>query len=185
MNIYESRKKTTTILGISNQTLYKLAKNNKIETVKINNIQKYNLQKYIQNNIKTMNERKTICYCRVLSNKQKKDLERQINMMKQKYPSYEIISDIGSGLNYNRKGFNQIIDYIINNKLEILVVAYKDRLVRFGFEMIENLIKKYSNGKIEILNKTKNKTPTEEITEDILSIMNIYVAKINGIRKYK
>ncbi|NBP16244.1 IS607 family transposase, partial [bacterium] len=64
-------------------------------------------------------------------------------------------------------------------------VAYKDRLSRFGFEMIEWLIEKYSNGKIIVINKTEEKTPTEEITKDIISIMNVYVAKINGLRKYK
>ena len=73
----------------------------------------------------------------------------------------------------------------INGEIEELVIAYKDRLTRFGYEMIEWLISKYSNGKIIIINKTEEETPVEELTNDIVSIMNVYVAKVNGLRKYK
>lgn len=72
--------------------------------------------------------------------------------MKKLYPTNEIISDIGSGLNMNRKGLNKIIEMAINGEIEELIIAYKDRLARFGYEMIENLINKYSKGKITILN---------------------------------
>ena len=105
--------------------------------------------------------------------------------MKIKYPNYIIIKDIGSGLNYNRNGLLEIIDKAIKGEINELVIAHKDRLTRFGFELIENIIKKYSNGKIVIVNKQNNETPTEELTKDIISIMNIYVAKVNGLRKYK
>jgi len=73
--------------------------------------------------------------------------------MKELYPDYKIIEDIGSGINFNRKGIRKIIDLAINNKIKKVVVAYKDRLTRFGFELIEDIIKKYSNGTIEIINK--------------------------------
>ena len=73
--------------------------------------------------------------------------------MKNIYPEYKIIEDIGSGINFNRKGIRKIIDLAINGKINKLVVAYKDRLTRFGYELIEDLIKKYSNGTIEIINK--------------------------------
>lgn len=66
-----------------------------------------------------------------------------------------------------------------------MVIAYKDRLARFGYDMVERLIKDYSNGKIIVVNKDEEETPTEELTKDIVSIMNVYVAKINGLRKYK
>jgi putative resolvase len=66
------------------------------------------------------------------------------------------------------------------------VIAHKDRLVRFGYELIEDLIKEYSNGKIIIINKTtENKRPEEELAYDVLQIMNVFVAKMNGLRKYK
>ena len=105
--------------------------------------------------------------------------------MKIKYPNYIIIKDIGSGLNYNRNGLLEIIDKAIKGEINELVIAHKDRLTRFGFELIENIIKKYSKGKIVIVNKQNNETPTEELTKNIIAIMNIYVAKVNGLRKYK
>ena len=110
---------------------------------------------------------------------------RQINFMKIKYPENIIISEIGSGLNNNRAGFRKIIDYAIKDGINNLVVSYRDRLCRFGFELIEYIIKKYSNRKIIVLNKNKEVTIEEKLTEDILSIMNVYVAKINGIRSHK
>ena len=105
--------------------------------------------------------------------------------MKIKYPKHEIIKDIGSGLNYKRKGLLEIIESGIKGEIEEIVVAYKDRLTRFGYELIEYVIEKFSNGKIKIENVEEEKTPREEIVKDIMSIMNVYVAKINGLRKYK
>jgi len=101
------------------------------------------------------------------------------------YPNYRIISNIGSGLNFNRKGLIEIINMAINNKIENLIIAYKDRLARFGYELIEYIIKNYSNGKIIIINNREETTPLEEVSKDIIAIMNIYVAKVNGMRKYK
>ncbi|MGU8339098.1 IS607 family transposase, partial [Clostridium perfringens] len=90
---------------------------------------------------------KTIGYCRVSSHKQKDDLERQIENVKTymyaKGYQFEIISDIGSGINYNKKGLNQLIDMITNLEVDKIVVLYKDRLIRFGYELIENICEKY------------------------------------------
>ena len=105
--------------------------------------------------------------------------------MKLNFPNYEIIYDIASGLNYNRKGLRLIINYAINNEINELIIAYKDRLTRFGFELIEWLIKEKSNDVIKILNNNEELTPNEEISRDIITIMNVYAAKINGLRKYK
>ena len=105
--------------------------------------------------------------------------------MKTKYPTYIIIEDIGSGLNLNKRGINKIIHLAIKGKINELVVAYKDRLTRFGFELIEELITKYSNGKISILYKSEEISQEEELVKDIMAIMNVYVAKINSLRRYK
>jgi putative resolvase len=185
MSNFISRKHALEKLGIHYHTLYSLAKKGEIETIMVGRNQMYNVEKYLNNQgIKEEKIKRKICYCRVSSYKQKEDLKRQIIYMKELYPEYEIISDIGSGLNYNREGLQKIIEYGIKGELEILVIAYKDRLARFGFELIEKIINKYSNGKIIILNKEEEKTPYEEITKDIISIMNVYAAKINGLRKY-
>ena len=105
--------------------------------------------------------------------------------MKKQYPGYEIVSDIGSSLNFERKGLLNIIDIAIKGDLSVLVVAYKDRLARIGYELIESIIHRYSNGIIEVINSTEEETPEEEMTKDIVTMMNIYVAKINGLRRYK
>ena len=130
-------------------------------------------------------EKLKIIYVRVSSASQKNDLERQKLYMQKRYQGHLLIEDIGSGLNFNRRGLRKIIKYAINGQLEELVVAYKDRLTRFGFELIEDLIKEYSNGRIIILHKNKDLEPEEELVKDMLQIMNIFTAKMNGLRKYK
>jgi putative resolvase len=187
MDKYLSRKEILQTLKIHENTLYNMYKRKEIETIKIGSKILYNLDKYLRDNgiVNQKKEKINICYCRVSSNKQKEDLERQIKYMKQLYPNHIIIKDIGSGLNFKRKGLQKIIDYGIKGELNELVIAYKDRLARFGYDLINNIIEKYSNGKIIIINQSEETTPTEEIVKDILSIMNVYVAKINGLRKYK
>jgi putative resolvase len=180
-----ARRKVLEVLKIHYQTLYRMIENKQIETIQVGQRTLYNLDKYLREKNINNKEKKKICYCRVSSNKQKDDLKRQIEYMTEKYPDHELISDIGSGLNYNREGLRKIIDYAINGEIEEIVIAYKDRLTRFGYEMIEYIVEKYSKGKIKITNKTEEETPEEEITKDIVTIMNVYVAKINGLRKYK
>ena len=96
-----------------------------------------------------------------------------------------MITDIGSGMNLNRVGLRKIIDKSIEGKVNEVVIVHKDRLCRFGFDLIEDLIKKYSNGNLVIIGSTKDKEPKEELVDDVLQIMNIFVAKINGMRKYE
>jgi len=186
MDNYLTRSKACKELNIHFHTLYRLAEDKEIETVMVGKHQLYNVKKYlIQKGIYNNVTKRNICYCRVSSNKQKEDLNNQIAYMKKEYPYHEIITDIASGLNYNREGLQKLLTYAMNGEVNEVVVAYKDRLTRFGFEMIEWIIKEKSNGVIKVLNNNEEMTPTEEITKDIISIMNIYVAKVNGLRKYK
>lgn len=184
MDKYISRKEVLNVLKIHYHTLYRMIERKEIETVKVGSKTFFNLDKYLrEQGVKT--QKRKICYCRVSSSKQKEDLQRQINTMKEKYPTYEIISDVGSSLNFERKGLQTIIDIAIAGDLGILVIAYKDRLARIGYELIESIIRKYSNGIIEIINSSEEETPEDEMTKDVITIMNVYVAKINGLRKYK
>jgi len=186
-NNYLSPKKTCEILGVYYKTLYKWEKDGKIDVIRTPGGKRfYNVEKYIRENIninQNSKERIKICYCRVSTYNQKDDLVRQITYMKIKYPTHIIIKDIGSALNFKRKGLKKIIDYAINGEIGELVIAYKDRLCRFGYELIEYLINEYSNGKIIILNQ-ENMSPTEEMPKDLVSIINIFSARINGLRKY-
>jgi predicted site-specific integrase-resolvase len=88
-------------------------------------------------------------------------------------------------MNLNRPVLRKIIDKSIEGKVNEVVIMHKDRLCRFGYELIEDLIHKYSNGKIIVIGTMKEKEPREEIVDDVLQIMNIFVAKINGMRKYE
>lgn len=196
---YISKKDALLKLGISQITLLKLAENNKIEYIRTTGgHRKYNVTKYINDNkIKTEKDQRkevintkiegklNICYIRVSTYGQKDDLSRQKIYMQKKYPEYEIIEDIGSGINFNRKGLRKIIKLAIEGKINKVVVAYKDRLTRFGYELIEDIIKEYSEGEIIIENNKEEKEPKEELVEDVLQILNVYTAKINGMRKYK
>ncbi|WP_129600933.1 IS607 family transposase [Anaerophilus nitritogenes] len=131
--------------------------------------------------------KKVIGYCRVSSHKQKDDLERQIENVKTymiaKGYQFEIIQDIGSGINYNKKGLNQLIDMITNSEVEKIVILYKDRLLRFGFEIIENLCNKYGTT-IEIIDNTEN-TEEQELVEDLIQIVTVFSCRLQGKRANK
>ena len=203
MNKYIGGKQTCEILGVHMQTLYNWEKEGKIETIRHSEKGKrfYNVEKYLNDNKKKTNKdiekeideisnnenkKLNICYIRVSTISQKDDLERQREYMIKKYKDYDIIEDIGSGINFNRRGLRRIINLAITGKINKLVVAYKDRLTRFGFELIEDLIKEYSDGLLIIDNeKEYKKEPEEELVYDVLQILNVYTAKMNGLRKYK
>ncbi len=129
----------------------------------------------------------TIGYCRVSSNKQRDDLERQIENMKlyltaQGKP-FEVISDIGSGINYKKKGLKELIKRISQNKVEKVVVLYKDRLLRFGFELVEYIASLY-NCDVEIIDNTE-KSEQQELVEDLVQIITVFSCKLQGKRANK
>ncbi len=136
-------------------------------------------------------KRKTICYARVSSDHQKEDLNRQIELFEKSFPETEILSDIGSGLNYKRKNFQNLLNRIYNREIERVVVTYKDRLCRFGSELIEWIFKKSNTELMVLYNLSDTERPinseVNELAEDLLSITTVFVARNNGIRsgKYK
>ena len=96
---------------------------------------------------------------------------------------FEIISDIGSGIKCNKKGLNQLIDMITNSEVDKIVVLYKDRLIRFGYELIENLCDKYGTT-IEIIDNTE-KTEEQELVEDLIQIVTVFSCRLQGKRANK
>ena len=197
MENFKGGKQAAEILGVHQRTLYLWEKKGLIEIIRTpGNKRLYNVNKFLEdnkckenicNNLDDLDkeDKLNIAYIRVSSQNQKDDLERQKQLMVHKYPNHIIIEDIGSGLNLNKRGIRKIIHLAIEGKVNELVVAHRDRLTRFGFELIEEIINKYSKGKIIILSEPEKLEPEEEIVKDIMSIMNVYVAKINGLRKYK
>ncbi len=133
-------------------------------------------------------ERKTILYTRVSNPQQKDDLKNQKQYLfdyftSKNYSNVEYIEDIGSGLNYNRKKWNKLLDRVSNNEIDRIIVAHKDRFIRFGFEWFERYCNKF-NCVIEIINNEKL-SPIEEITQDLISIIHVFSSRIYGLRTYK
>lgn len=132
--------------------------------------------------------KKNVAYARVSNKGQKDDLNNQIKFI-QDYVNAkgeildEIVSDIGSGLNYKRKNWNKLLDAVMNNEIDTIYVSYKDRFVRFGFDWFESLCNKFGT-KIVVLNN-KNSSPEEELVEDLISIIHVFSCRIYGLRKYK
>jgi predicted site-specific integrase-resolvase len=128
-----------------------------------------------------------IGYCRVSSNKQKDDLQRQIDNMKLYLETlnktYEIISDIGSGINYSKKGLRELIKKVTTGQAEKIVVLYKDRLLRFGFELVEYIANLHSC-EIEVIDNTE-KTEEQELVEDLIQIVTVFSCKLQGKRANK
>lgn len=123
-----------------------------------------------------------VCYCRVSSAKQRDDLNRQIKQLSECFPDHEIIQDIGSGLNFKRKGFISLLERVLSGDVKEIVVAHKDRLCRFGFDLIEWLVQK-NGGRIVVLNDT-SASPQQELIADVLSILHVFSCRMHGLRKY-
>ena len=180
------------LIGKTTQTLRNWDKDNVLKPHHITNSgYRYYSQEQLNHFLGLKSEvqlnKKTIGYCRVSSHKQKDDLERQIENVKTymyaKGYQFEIITDIGSGINYNKKGLNQLIDMITNSEVDKIVVLYKDRLIRFGYELIENLCNKYGTT-IEIIDNTE-RTGEQELVEDMIQIVTVFSARLQGKRSHK
>lgn len=179
MNKYIPLRKAVERLGLHPHTLRKYADEGKIESIKNQAGQRlYDVESYISGTVRTS----VICYCRVSSRKQKDDLQRQIEYMQSQYPEAEIIQDIGSGLNFKRKGLRSILDRLLQRDKLTIVVACRDRLCRFGFELIQYLVES-NGGQIVVLDKSVH-CPQSELTADILSIIHVFSCRMHGLRKY-
>lgn len=190
MSKYYSIREFSNILGVSAQTLRNWDKNGKLHPhhTSSNGYRYYSHEQLNQvMNVKPNLDRKIIGYCRVSSNKQKDDLERQVESMRMylisKGNPFEIITDIGSGINYKKKGLRELIKLITQNKVDKVVVIYKDRLLRFEFELIEYIASLY-NCEIEIVDNTK-KSEQQELVEDLVQIITVFSCKLQGKRANK
>lgn len=132
-------------------------------------------------------ERIVIGYCRVSSTKQKDDLERQIDNVKMYLTAqgnpFEIISDTGSGINYRKKGLQELIRRIERNEVSRVVVLYKDRLLRFGIELLEYVATLHGTA-IEVIDNTE-KTEEQELVEDLIQIVTVFSCRLQGKRANK
>lgn len=180
----------STILGLSVVTLRRW---DNLDLLKptfrtLGNHRRYNLDNILKLVDKKSNLRKIIGYSRVSSMHQKDDLETQSkvieNYIKDKSQDYEIIKDIGSGLNYKKSGIKKLIKLICDRKVSTLVITHKDRLLRFGSDIIIQLCERFST-EVIVLNSDTQETFEKTLCNDIISIITVFSAKLYGSRSHK
>ena len=179
------------LLGVSVKTLQRwdrdgILKANRTPTDR----RYYTYDQYLQfKGIQTENDiRDTVIYARVSTRNQKDDLQNQVEFLKQFCNAKGIIvnqcvEDFGSGLNYNRKKWNKLLDEVMENKIKTIVISNKDRFIRFGYDWFEKFCEKF-NTKIIIVNN-ETLSPNEELVQDIISILHVFSCRLYGLRKYK
>jgi len=180
------------LTGLEAQTIRKMADQNVISGYKTPSGQRRcNLQS-IQEFCTAANARKeeqpiqkeNFVYARVSSKKQMDDLSRQVEYLSRpEYSSYRVITDVASGINFKRKGLSTILDACLQKNIGEVVIAHRDRLCRFGYELVEQLVHR-AGGKITLLDNSIDKTSEQELTEDLLSIIHVFSCRQMGKRSY-
>ncbi len=178
--VHVPSRKAAEILGLHPNTLRSYADQGKIPHYRNAAGQRlYDVDSYLQGN----QEPETVCYCRVSSHKQKDDLQRQVQFMHQRYPAASIITDVGGGLNFERKGLVSLLERLHRGDKLTIVVAHRDRLARFGFELIQWMAEQ-NGGNILVLDN-QDHSPQQELTEDILAILHTFSCRLHGLRRYR
>ena len=131
-------------------------------------------------------EVRAVIYARVGSSDQKKDLERQVQYLTQYcsakgYRVVDVLSDVASGLKADRRGLLKLFNYVVNKQVDVVIVTYKDRLTRFGFEYLEYFFKQFGV-RIEVVYGEETKDACQELVEDLLAIVTSFAGKLYGMR---
>lgn len=179
-------------LGVSPQTLRRWEREGKaVPTEKTaGGRRRYDLAKLRPDlfRAESVADRKTVAYARVSSHDQKEDLERQKKVLEMYCSAagwtYEIVDDLGSGMNYRKKGLKRLIDGILDESIGRLVLTHKDRLLRFGAELIFALCEA-RNVEVVILNRAGDATFEEDLAKDVLEIITVFSARLYGSRSRK
>jgi putative resolvase len=192
MNKFLSIQQAAAFLGVSPQTLRRWERSNKIEPSHrtTGGQRRYDVSKLqpVRSLTVQTNNLPTIAYARVSSHDQRDDLQRQISMLEmycsaQEW-SYEVIQDLGSGMNYQKRGLKNLLERIMYGQIGRLVLTHKDRLLRFGAELIFSLcgIKKVE---VVIINQGDEPSFEEELAKDVLEIITVFSARLYGSRSHK
>jgi predicted site-specific integrase-resolvase len=168
---------------ISISNLRKLAREGKIKTkLTSGGHYRYIITKDIISEESDSELSQYIIYARVSSKKQEHDLERQIKFLRNKYPKHSLVRDIGSGINFKRKGFQTILDKLFKGDIKEVVVAYSDRFSRFGFEFFQWIFSKFG-ATLHQLEASSNSSE-DELLSDVMEILTVFTARYHGRRKY-
>lgn len=188
MNRFIKIGKAADILGVSVQTLRRWEINGTVipDRKTVGGTRYYNLDKLI--GFKTPDSNVTIAYARVSSHDQKDDLLRQAKLLSSYCTSHgwnhEIIQDLGSGMNYYKKGLKKLLDLILERKICRLVLTHKDRLLRFGAELIFALCQA-CQVEVVIINQGDEVSFEEELAKDVLEIITVFSARLYGARSHR
>ena len=179
------------LLGVSVKTLQRwdregILKANRTPTDR----RYYTYAQYLQcKGIQTENDRRdVVIYARVSTRNQKDDLQNQVKFLKQFCNAKgmivnQCIEEFGSGLNYNRKKWNKLLEDVMENNIKTIVISSKDRFIRFGYDWFEKFCEKFHT-KIMIVNN-EALSPNEELVQDMISILHVFSCRLYGLRKYK
>ncbi len=150
----------------------------------------YTYDQYLQfKGIKTKNDiRQVVIYARVSTKNQKDDLQKQVSFLRQFCNARGIIvdqciEDYGSGLNYNRKKWNKLLDEVMEQKIKTIIITHKDRFIRFGYDWFEKFCMKFHT--TIVIANNEELSPQEELVQDIVSILHVFSCRLYGLRKYK
>ena len=179
------------LLGVSVKTLQRwdrdgILKANRTPTDR----RYYTYDQYLQfKGVQTENDmRDIVIYARVSTKNQKDNLQNQVAFLRQFCNAKGIIvdqciEDFESGLNYNRKKWNKLLDEVMENKIKTIIISSKDRFIRFGYDWFEKFCEKFNTKIIVVNNETLS--PNEELVQDIISILHVFSCRLYGLRKYK
>ena len=188
--VFVSIGKVCELLGISLSTAYRWIKSGKLteEFRTLGNHRRFNLSSIHSQFIPSSNNKLTVLYSRVSSHDQKQDLITQQSKLlhfaqSNNYSNIKVISDLGSGLNFKKSGLNLLLQLILTQQIQTLIINHKDRLLRFGSELIFKLCDFY-HIKVIIL-EDKSLSFEETLTHDVIELMTVFCAKLYGKRSHK
>lgn len=178
--MYVTPKKASQHFNVTDTCLRQWSKKNKIKYIRTQG----GHRRYWIGEPTTPIEKTKIIYCRVSSSKQRADLDRQCEFLKSKYPHHTLNTAIGSGINFQRKGFKRILESLFLGTVQEVVVAKKDRFTRFGFDLFEWIFKHHKA--LLVSDSTDpDKSFDKELSDDLLAIITVFTARYYGRRKYR
>ncbi len=172
------------IMQVDPTTLRKWDREGKIRRVRLQNNFRRVPESEINRILGIQDERSSYIYARVSSGGQKGDLDRQIEKLRVSSPESEVISDIRSGMRFDRKGFMELLDLIENDKVSAIYITHKDRLARFGYDLVEKICEMHGTG-IVTVDGEELLTAHEELSRDLISIITSFSARLYGLRSHK
>jgi predicted site-specific integrase-resolvase len=184
---YVSGSKVSKQLGVSLSSLRAWEAQGKIDAIRTcGGHRKYNLAAFLEkaknNNKKTGTDRYDVIYCRVSSTKQRDDLQRQVEHMRAQFPGHRVITDVGSGINFKKKGLRALLGEAQRGRVRQVVVAHRDRLCRFAFDLVEWIL---TQGGATLLVQNGKQDLQHEFSEDLMAIVHVFSCRFNGMRRYK